>query len=194
MHKALRGLEIGVSGLDPTFEWDSEESVQAMRHELANPGPRRLWCVADAFRSGMSIDEVFQVSKIDSWFLAQIEDLVWDEARLTEMALSDLDRDSLWRLKRKGFSDKRLAVLLDVSEKELRERRLKLDLRPVYKRVDTCAGEFATPTAYLYSTYEEECEANPSSRDKIMVLGGGPNRIGQGGNFSNVKRGTLVTT
>jgi carbamoyl-phosphate synthase large subunit len=183
MQKALRGLEIGVSGLDPTFEWDSEESVQAMRHELANPGPRRLWCVADAFRSGMSIDEVFQVSKIDPWFLAQIEDLVWDEARLTEMALSDLDRDSLWRLKRKGFSDKRLAVLLDVSEKELRERRLKLDVRPVYKRVDTCAGEFATPTAYLYSTYEEECEANPSSRDKIMVLGGGPNRIGQGIEF-----------
>ena len=137
MQKALRGLEIGVSGLDPTFEWDSEGSVQAMRHELANPGPRRLWCVADAFRSGMSIEEVFQVSKIDPWFLAQIEDLVWDEARLTEMALSDLDRDSLWRLKRKGFSDKRLAVLLDVSEKELRERRLKLDVRPVYKRVDT---------------------------------------------------------
>ena len=183
MQKALRGLEIGVSGLDPTFEWDSEESVQAMRHELANPGPRRLWCVADAFRSGMSIDEVFQVSKIDPWFLAQIEDLVWDESRLTEMALSDLDRDSLWCLKRKGFSDKRLAVLLDVSEKELRERRLKLDVRPVYKRVDTCAGEFATPTAYLYSTYEEECEANPSCRDKIMVLGGGPNRIGQGIEF-----------
>ncbi len=183
MQKALRGLEIGVSGLDPTFEWDSEESVQAMRHELANPGPRRLWCVADAFRSGMSIDEVFQVSKIDSWFLAQIEDLVWDEARMTEMALSDLDRDSLWRLKRKGFSDKRLAALLDVSEKELRERRFKLDVRPVYKRVDTCAGEFATPTAYLYSTYEKECEANPSCRDKIMVLGGGPNRIGQGIEF-----------
>ena len=183
MQKALRGLEIGVSGLDPTFEWDSEESVQAMRHELANPGPRRLWCVADAFRSGMSIDEVFRVSKIDSWFLAQIEDLVWDETRMTEMALSDLDRDSLWRLKRKGFSDKRLAALLDVSEKELRERRFKLDVRPVYKRVDTCAGEFATPTAYLYSTYEKECEANPSCRDKIMVLGGGPNRIGQGIEF-----------
>jgi len=128
MQKALRGLEIGVSGLDPTFEWDSDESVQAMRHELANPSPRRLWCVADAFRSGMSVEEVYQVSKIDPWFLAQIEDLIWDEARLTEMALSDLDRDSLWRLKRKGFSDKRLATLLDVSEKELRERRLKLDV------------------------------------------------------------------
>ena len=180
MQKALRGLEIGVSGLDPTFEWDCDESVQTMRHELANPGPRRLWCVADAFRSGMSVEEVFQVSKIDPWFLAQIEDLIWDEARLTEMTLSDIDRDSLWRLKRKGFSDKRLATLLDVSEKELRERRLKLDVRPVYKRVDTCAGEFVTPTAYLYSTYETECEANPSSRDKIMVLGGGPepNRSG----------------
>ena len=183
MQKALRGLEIGVSGLDPTYEWDCDESVQAMRHELANPGPRRLWCVADAFRSGMSVEEVYRVSKIDLWFLAQIEDLIWDEARLTEMALSDIDRDSLWRLKRKGFSDKRLATLLDVSEKELRERRLKLDVRPVYKRVDTCAGEFVTPTAYLYSTYETECEANPSSRDKIMVLGGGPNRIGQGIEF-----------
>ena len=183
MQKALRGLEIGVCGFDPTFEWDSEEAVQAMRHELANPGPRRLWCVADALRSGMSIDELYQVSKIDPWFLAQIEDLIWEETRLVEMALSDLDRDSLWRLKRKGFSDKRLATLLDVSEKELRERRLKLNVRPVYKRVDTCAGEFATPTAYLYSTYEEECEANPSTADKIMVLGGGPNRIGQGIEF-----------
>jgi len=183
MQKALRGLEIGVSGLDPTFEWDCDESVQEMRHELANPGPHRLWCVADAFRSGMSVEEVYRISKIDLWFLAQIEDLIWDEARLTEMALSDIDRDSLWRLKRKGFSDKRLATLLDVSEKELRERRLKLDVRPVYKRVDTCAGEFVTPTAYLYSTYETECEANPSSRDKIMVLGGGPNRIGQGIEF-----------
>jgi carbamoyl-phosphate synthase large subunit len=183
MQKALRGLEIGVSGLDPAFGWDNDESVQAMRHELANPGPRRLWCVADAFRSGMSMEDVFQVSKIDPWFLAQIEDLVWEEARLSEIALSDLDRDGMWRLKRKGFSDKRLANLLDVSEKELRERRLKLEVRPVFKRVDTCAGEFATPTAYLYSTYEDECEAAPSSRDKIMVLGGGPNRIGQGIEF-----------
>ena len=166
MQKALRGLEIGVSGLDPTFEWDWDESVQAMRHELANPGPRRLWCVADAFRSGMSVEEVYRISKIDPWFLAQIEDLIWDEARLTEMTLSDLDRDSFWRLKRKGFSDKRLATLLDVSEKELRERRLKLDVRPVYKRVDTCAGEFVTPTAYLYSTYET-CllYTSPSPRD-----------------------------
>ena len=183
LQKALRGLEIGVSGLDPAFGWDNDESVQAMRHELANPGPRRLWCVADAFRSGMSMEDVFQVSKIDPWFLAQIEDLVWEEARLSEIALSDLDRDGMWRLKRKGFSDKRLANLLDVSEKELRERRLKLEVRPVFKRVDTCAGEFATPTAYLYSTYEDECEAAPSSRDKIMVLGGGPNRIGQGIEF-----------
>ena len=154
-----------------------------MRHEAANPGPLRLWCVADAFRSGMSVEELYQVSKIDPWFLAQIEDLIWEETNLSEIALSDLDHDSMRRLKRKGFSDKRLAVLLDVSEKELRERRMRLGIRPVYKRVDTCAGEFATPTAYLYSTYEEECEANPSNRDKIMVLGGGPNRIGQGIEF-----------
>ncbi|MDC1319061.1 carbamoyl-phosphate synthase large subunit [Litorivicinus sp.] len=183
LQKALRGLEIGVSGLDPAFEWESEDSILAMKHELANPGPRRLWCVADALRSGMSLDDLYQVSRIDPWFLAQIEDLIWEEAGLTEMALSDLNRDVLFRLKRKGFSDSRLAILLDVTEKELRERRLKFDIRPVYKRVDTCAGEFATPTAYLYSTYEEECEANPSTRDKIMVLGGGPNRIGQGIEF-----------
>jgi len=183
LQKALRGLEIGVSGLDPAFEWESEDSILAMKHELANPGPRRLWCVADALRSGMSLDDLYQVSRIDPWFLAQIEDLIWEEAGLTEMALSGLNRDVLFRLKRKGFSDSRLASLLDVTEKELRERRLKFDIRPVYKRVDTCAGEFATPTAYLYSTYEEECEANPSTRDKIMVLGGGPNRIGQGIEF-----------
>ena len=183
LQKALRGLEIGVSGLDPTFDWDSDETVQEMRHELANPGPRRLWCVADAFRSGMSIDEVSHLSRIDPWFLAQIEDLIWEESHLSQMALSDFDYVLMQRFKRKGFSDKRLAILLDVSEKELRERRLKLDVRPVYKRVDTCAGEFATPTAYMYSTYEEECEALPSDLDKIMVLGGGPNRIGQGIEF-----------
>ncbi|MBU25139.1 MAG: carbamoyl phosphate synthase large subunit [Gammaproteobacteria bacterium] len=183
MQKALRGLEIGVCGLDPTFEWDSDEAEQAMRFELANPGPLRLWCVADAFRSGMSVEELYQLSKIDPWFLAQIEDLIWEETNLSEMALSNLDNDSMRRLKRKGFSDKRLAILLDISEKELRDRRMRLGIRPAYKRVDTCAGEFATPTAYLYSTYEEECEANPSNRDKIMVLGGGPNRIGQGIEF-----------
>ena len=183
IQKALRGLEIGVCGLDPTFEWDSDESFQAMRYELANPGPHRLWCVGDALRSGMSVDELHRISKIDPWFLAQIEDLIFEESRLSQMTLPDLNRDAFWRLKRKGFSDKRLSMLLCVSEKELRQRRLKMDIRPVYKRVDTCAGEFATPTAYLYSTYEDECEANPSSRDKIMILGGGPNRIGQGIEF-----------
>ena len=183
IQKALRGLEIGVCGLDPTFEWDSDESLQAMRHELANPGPHRLWCVGDALRSGMGVDELHRISKIDPWFLAQIEDLIFEESRLSQMTLSDLNRDAFWRLKRKGFSDKRLSMLLCVSEKELRQRRLKMGVRPVYKRVDTCAGEFATPTAYLYSTYEDECEANPSSRDKIMILGGGPNRIGQGIEF-----------
>ena len=183
IQKALRGLEIGVCGLDPMFEWDSDESVRAMRHELANPGPYRLWCVADALRSGMSVEDICQISKIDPWFLGQIEDLIWEESQLSEVTLSDLHREAFWSLKRKGFSDKRLATLLDVSEKEVRQCRLKLNVRPVYKRVDTCAGEFETPSAYLYSTYEDECEANPTSRKKIMVLGGGPNRIGQGIEF-----------
>src|SRR5210317_4114 len=183
LQKALRGLEIDSAGFEHMMDVEDADRRDDLVAELTNPGPDRLWCVADALRSGMSVDELYQVSKIDPWFLAQIEDLIWEETRLAEIALSDLDRDSLWRLKRKGFSDKRLATLLDVSEKELRERRLKLNVRPVYKRVDTCAGEFATPTAYLYSTYEEECEANPSTADKIMVLGGGPNRIGQGIEF-----------
>ena len=183
IQKARRGLEIGVCGLDPMFEWDSDESVRAMRHELANPGPYRLWCVADALRSGMSVEDICQISKIDPWFLGQIEDLIWEESQLSEVTLSDLHREAFWSLKRKGFSDKRLATLLDVSEKEVRQCRLKLNVRPVYKRVDTCAGEFETPSAYLYSTYEDECEANPTSRKKIMVLGGGPNRIGQGIEF-----------
>ncbi len=183
IQKALRGLEIGVCGLDPMFEWDSDESVHAMRHELANPGPYRLWCVADALRSGMSVEDVCKISKIDPWFLGQIEDLIWEESQLSEITLSDLRREAFWSLKRKGFSDKRLATLLDVSEKEVRQCRLKLNVRPVYKRVDTCAGEFEPPSAYLYSTYEDECEANPTSRKKIMVLGGGPNRIGQGIEF-----------
>ncbi|BEV73370.1 carbamoyl-phosphate synthase large subunit [Paludibacterium sp. THUN1379] len=178
MQKALRGLETGLSGFDPRST-DPEE----IRHELGAPGPERILYVADAFRVGMSLDEVFEESHIDPWFLAQIEDLVHEEQALGGQSLAALDHDALFRLKRKGFSDARLATLLGVPAAEVRARRWALKVRPVYKRVDTCAAEFATSTAYLYSTYEEECEAAPSARKKIMVLGGGPNRIGQGIEF-----------
>ncbi|WP_215778256.1 carbamoyl-phosphate synthase large subunit [Paludibacterium sp. B53371] len=178
MQKALRGLETGLSGFDPRST-DPEE----IRHELGAPGPERILYVADAFRVGMSLDEVFEESHIDPWFLAQIEDLIHEEQALGGQSLAALDHDALFRLKRKGFSDARLATLLGVPAAEVRARRWALKVRPVYKRVDTCAAEFATSTAYLYSTYEEECEAAPSARKKIMVLGGGPNRIGQGIEF-----------
>ncbi|MHB1301144.1 MAG: carbamoyl-phosphate synthase large subunit [Burkholderiales bacterium] len=176
--KALRGLETGKDGLDEITE-DTDE-IEA---ELGDPGPERIWYVADAFRSGFSFDEIRKLSEIDPWFLAQIEDLVLQEKALKGRPLGDIDRDALRKLKRSGFSDRRLAKLLNCSQDEVRARRWEMDLHPVYKRVDTCAGEFDTKTAYMYSTYEEECESRPSSRKKIMVLGGGPNRIGQGIEF-----------
>ncbi|ACO75884.1 CarB [Laribacter hongkongensis HLHK9] len=178
MQKALRGLETGLSGFDPLTD-----SLDTIRAELGAPGPDRILYVADAFRAGLSVEEVQAISAIDPWFLVQIEDLVRDEQALAGLALSDLGRDRLWQLKRKGFSDRRLAQLLGVSEDDVRGRRWALDVRPVYKRVDTCAAEFATSTAYMYSSYEEECEARPSGNRKVMVLGGGPNRIGQGIEF-----------
>ncbi|MBV8649288.1 carbamoyl-phosphate synthase large subunit [Paludibacterium sp.] len=178
MQKALRGLETGLTGFDPRST-DAEE----IGHELGAPGPERILYVADAFRIGMSLGEVYEESHIDPWFLAQIEDLVRDEQALAGVALDALDRDALFQLKRKGFSDARLAALLGTDAAAVRARRWALGVRPVYKRVDTCAAEFATSTAYLYSTYEEECEAAPSAKKKIMVLGGGPNRIGQGIEF-----------
>ena len=178
LQKALRGLETGMDGLNPlTTDRDVIES------EIGNPGPERIWYVADAFRIGMSVDEVFAFTKIDPWFLVQIEALVADEIALQGRALESLDSDALRRLKRNGFSDRRLAQLLGTDQHTVRARRWELGINPVYKRVDTCAAEFATDTAYMYSTYEEECEAQPSSRKKIMVLGGGPNRIGQGIEF-----------
>ncbi len=176
--KALRGLETGKDGLDEITE-DTDE-IEA---ELGDPGPERIWYVADAFRSGFSFDEIRKLSDIDPWFLAQIEDLVLQEKALKGRPLGEIDRDALRKLKRSGFSDRRLAKLLNCSQDEVRARRWEMDLHPVYKRVDTCAGEFDTKTAYMYSTYEEECESRPSSRKKIMVLGGGPNRIGQGIEF-----------
>jgi carbamoyl-phosphate synthase large subunit len=142
-----------------------------------------MWYLGQAFRDGMSLEKAFQLTRIDPWFLVQIEDIVREEAALSGQKLHDLDADEMRRLKRKGFSDRRLAKLLDTTETAVRMHRHALGVRPVFKRVDTCAAEFATHTAYMYSTYEEECEANPTSRKKIMVLGGGPNRIGQGIEF-----------
>ncbi len=176
--KALRGLETGKDGLDElTLDVDEIEA------ELGDPGPERIWYVADAFRAKFEFEEIRKLSDIDPWFLAQIEDLVNQENNLKGKALSDLGYGELRKLKRSGFSDRRLAKLLACSQGDVRAKRWELNLHPVYKRVDTCAGEFDTKTAYLYSTYEEECESRPSDRQKIMVLGGGPNRIGQGIEF-----------
>jgi carbamoyl-phosphate synthase large subunit len=151
--------------------------------ELTNPGPDRIWYLGDAFRAGMSVDEVYQYSGVDPWFLVQIKDIIDTENSLKTVNLTDMDYTQVFGLKRKGFSDERLAVLLAATEAEVRLHRQGLGVRPVYKRVDTCAAEFASATAYMYSTYEEECEAAPTERDKILVLGGGPNRIGQGIEF-----------
>jgi carbamoyl-phosphate synthase large subunit len=183
LQKALRGLEVGSSGLEHKLDVDAPEAREELIYHLKNPGAERIWYVADALRAGMSVDDIFEQCGIDPWFLVQIEDLVKQENALKSVQLGELDGEALYRLKRKGFSDKRLAVLLDVTEHDVRERRQGLGIRPVFKRVDTCAAEFASSTAYMYSTYEEECEANPSDRDKILVLGGGPNRIGQGIEF-----------
>jgi carbamoyl-phosphate synthase large subunit len=183
LQKALRGLEVGATGFDPIVDLDSEDARSDIVREMKQPGAERIWYIGDAFRIGMSVEEIYEYSGVDPWFLVQIEDLIKDEARVSKMGLNDLDADAVYRLKRKGFSDARLSTLLGVSEKQFRKHRHGLNIRPVYKRVDTCAAEFATDTAYMYSTYEEECEANPSDRDKIMVIGGGPNRIGQGIEF-----------
>ena len=183
MQKALRGLEVGVAGFDPVLDLDDENSSAVLRNQLAVAGPDRIWYLADGFRQGMSVEEIFEITKIDHWFLVQIEDIIKDEMSLQGTALADLTEKALYRLKRKGFADRRLADILGCSETQMREVRYGFDLHPVYKRVDTCAAEFATDTAYMYSTYEEECEARPSDKDKILILGGGPNRIGQGIEF-----------
>ena len=178
MQKALRGLEVGVYGFD---EIDADQDE--LEHELGAPGPSRILYLGQAFRSGMTFDEVHALTHIDPWFLTQIQDIITTEGQIAGRALSSFGRAELLALKQKGFADRRLAKLLNVSETEMREHRHSLNVRPVYKRVDTCAAEFATSTAYMYSTYEEECEARPTSKKKIMVLGGGPNRIGQGIEF-----------
>jgi carbamoyl-phosphate synthase large subunit len=176
--KALRGLEVGVDGLN-----EKTQDREVLEKELGEPGPDRIWYVGDAFAMGLSVDEVFNLTKIDPWFLVQIEDIVKIELELETSNLKAISVDELRALKKKGFSDRRLAKLLKTTEHEVRAQRHAMNVRPVYKRVDTCAAEFSTDTAYMYSTYEDECEAEPTNRKKIMVLGGGPNRIGQGIEF-----------
>ena len=183
--KALRGLEVGVDGMN-----EKTQDRELLEKELGEPGPERIWYVGDAFAMGLSVDEVHDLTKIDKWFLVQIEEIVKIELELDQLtaekgegALAAIDAQTLRALKQKGFSDRRLAKLLKTTEKAVREARHAQGVRPVYKRVDTCAAEFATNTPYMYSTYEDECEAEPSDKKKIMVLGGGPNRIGQGIEF-----------
>jgi len=183
--KALRGLEVGVDGMN-----EKTQDREILEKELGEPGPDRIWYVGDAFAAGWTLDEVHNITKIDKWFLVQIEEIVKIELELDQVyeekgdaALAALDATTLRTLKQKGFSDRRLAKLLHSNEKAVREARKTLGVRPVFKRVDTCAAEFATDTAYMYSTYDEECEAEPTNKKKIMVLGGGPNRIGQGIEF-----------
>src|SRR6186713_2690029 len=188
LQKALRGLETGLDGLNeilpgPVAEPLSEEHRDKLAYELRAPGPNRLLYVADAFRAGWSSERIQELSYIDPWFLAQIEDLLNEESRVRTEGLSSLDAERMRELKRKGFSDGRLAKLTGIREEGMRDKRHALGVRPVFKRVDTCAAEFATSTAYMYSTYEEECEAAPTTKRKIMILGGGPNRIGQGIEF-----------
>jgi carbamoyl-phosphate synthase large subunit len=184
LQKALRSLEIGSDGFDAVLDPGNPDPNTILKQELGVPGPQRLWFVAEAFQRGYSLDILYEMTKIDPWFLLQIEELVQiaDETRILGSAALR-DRNRLFSLKRKGFSDSRLAVLTGLSEEDVRRLRNDLDIHPVYKQVDSCAAEFATSTAYLYSTYEEECEVEPTSRTKIMVLGGGPNRIGQGIEF-----------
>jgi carbamoyl-phosphate synthase large subunit len=176
--KAMRGLEVGVDGLD-----EKTTDMDTITKEIGVPGPERIWYVGDAFRMGLSVEDVFNISKVDRWFLTQLKDIIDREQALKGRNLADLDKAALLQLKRRGFSDRRLAKLMNTDQHAVRAYRQALNVRPVYKRVDTCAAEFSTNTAYMYSTYEEECEAQPTNNKKIMVLGGGPNRIGQGIEF-----------
>ena len=184
LQKALRGLEIGKTGLNPTgLDISTEDGLAVLKRELREPRPDRVFHLADAFRAGLTLEEVHSLSRVDPWFLAAFEDIVLTEAEIVAQGITALDEPRIRELKRLGFADARLAELLNTDEASVRHLRHTLGVRPVYKRVDSCAAEFATSTAYMYSTYEEECEANPTDRDKIIVLGGGPNRIGQGIEF-----------
>jgi carbamoyl-phosphate synthase large subunit len=183
LQKALRGLEIDRDGLTEITDLAADDVAETLRRELRLPGSDRLWYVADAFRYGFSYDEIQQLTMIDPWFLVQVQEIIEIENELKGHSLSSIDEAQMRALKRKGFSDSRMAKLLQKTEKQVRLHRHSLNVRPVYKRVDTCAAEFASDTAYMYSSYDQECEANPTDRDKIMILGGGPNRIGQGIEF-----------
>ena len=183
LQKALRGLEVGSAGFEPQMQVVDEDSRSELVDRLTNPGADRIWYVADAFRAGFELEEIYGYSGIDPWFLVQIDDIVQWESRLEGVSLEAIDYQMMWALKRRGFSDQRIADLVAAEESAVRAHRWSLNIRPVYKRVDTCAAEFSSSTAYMYSTYEEECEAAPSDRKKILVLGGGPNRIGQGIEF-----------
>jgi len=183
MQKALRGLEVGVNGFDPIVDAEDTDALSKIKHELTNAGADRIWYIADAFRFGMTLDEVFNITRVDRFFLIQIQDIVNEEYTVADGGMANLTPDYLRSLKRKGFADSRLADVLGVAESEVRKIRDRHDIHPVYKRVDTCAAEFASDTAYMYSCYDEECEANVTDNDKIMIIGGGPNRIGQGIEF-----------
>ena len=183
MQKALRGLEVGMCGFDPILDSGLSNAKEVLTRELNEPGAQRIWYVGDAFRQDWSVNTIYDLSGIDPWFLVQIEDIINCEKEISQLTLDKFEQDYFFRLKRKGFSDKRISQLLAVTELEVQQARQAMGVRPVFKRVDTCAAEFVSSTAYMYSTYEEECEAQPSERQKIMVLGGGPNRIGQGIEF-----------
>ena len=183
MQKALRGLEVGMCGFDPILESGLSNAKEVLTRELNEPGAQRIWYVGDAFRQEWSVNTIYDLSGIDPWFLVQIEDIINCEKEISQLTLDKFEQDYFLHLKRKGFSDKRISQLLAVTELEVQQARQAMGVRPVFKRVDTCAAEFVSSTAYMYSTYEEECEAQPSERHKIMVLGGGPNRIGQGIEF-----------
>ncbi|MDY6943748.1 MAG: carbamoyl-phosphate synthase large subunit [Pseudomonadota bacterium] len=185
LQKALRSLETGTDGFTPMFDGDphTEEGRLRLQQELRAPRAERLWYVGDAFRAGFTLEEIHNLTWIDPWFLVQIEDIIRDESAIAKTNLADLSVDALRRLKRKGFSDTRIATLIGSKEDDVRACRHRHGIRPVYKRVDSCAAEFASTTAYMYSTYDEECESEPTTREKIVVLGGGPNRIGQGIEF-----------
>ena len=183
LQKALRGLEIGIDGFTPILDAENPEWQNKLRRELRVPTSERLRYLADAMRMGMDMEEIQELTAMDPWFLVQIKDLIDRELAIEGQQIDWLERDELFRLKQRGFSDSRLSALLGCKEEQVRARRLELDVRPVYRRVDTCAAEFQSSTAYMYSTYEEECEARPTDRQKIIVLGGGPNRIGQGIEF-----------